>query len=1259
MASTSKKQSTQSPAPQRKTRKNNKVNLRSPDHNELAVVGIGASAGGLKALQAFFEALPENTGMAFVVITHLHPEHESHLAEILQNYTQMPVTQVSGLVALESNHVYVIPPNRRLVMADSQLDVTDFKEPRGQRSPIDFFFRSLAKAHPNSVGIILSGGGTDGSVGVKAIKEVGGLLMVQHPGEAEYESMPSAAIATGLADVVLPVKEMAQKLVDYVRIQPELPKDPEELNQRQLEIIRRILAHVHARTGHDFSQYKRSTVFRRIQRRMQINGLSTLETYLDYLRQNATEAAAMFNDVLIGVTSFFRDRASWEQLADQFIPLIFKGKETGDMVRTWTVGCATGEEAYSLAILLFEQADKLELRPQIQVFASDLDENSIQQAREGLYPTAIEADVSIERLGRFFTREGDYYRVKRELRDSVLFTNHSVLRDAPFSRLDLISCRNLLIYLERELQETVFDIFHYALKPGGYLFLGNSESAEGAHELFQTVDKVHHLYRAKPWSREQPHVPSLPFSVGHAIHSEIYGQPHAPRAHSTQEVPLLADDHQKALEMYAPPSVLINDKYAVLHVSETAGRYLIQPMGPITTDLLKLVRPELQLELRTALFHVFERDQPILTRPIPVRFDGHPNRVMLSVIPRGGTKGDDKKHEKQALVFFLENETEEPSTEMAQALDETRKNTLVMQLEADVRRLREQLQASIEEYESSNEELKASNEELQSINEEYRSATEELETSKEELQSVNEELLTVNNELKSKLDEISRSHSDLENLMGSTEIAMLFLDRELRIRHYTPDMQKLFNIMPNDRGRPIRHLTHTLQYDEFLEDAQEVLRSLVPIEREVRGEGGGWFLLRMRPYRTTEDRINGVIFTFVEITRLKQAEADLVELNATLEERVLERTQELDDANEKITQARDLFYALFDANPIPTALTSVEDDVFINVNDEFLNYFGFERDKIIGHSTEELGMGLGMGLGMVGMGPGLGPEAGTREEFIARIKKEGRIGNYETQIQNPSGETRNILASVQFINFDNTDSLITTFIDITERFRAEQQIRALASELTSAEQEERHRLAQILHDDLQQRIFAIQMQLSFLKEAYEKNDLQAFEFDFPQLEEWLAESIQVTRQLSVDLSPPILHGEGLVEATVWLAAQMQEQYKLDVEIESDGKRAPLEEKVRVLAFYAVRELLFNVVKHSGTLQARVTFENQDGYLKVIVSDDGNGFSSQEIMNSRNIGHGLSSLRHRLNLLGCNMEVKSEPGNGTQVIIEVPYELPEE
>ena len=1242
MASTSKKHSSESPAAQRKSRKANNVNLHASQNDEITVVGIGASAGGLKALQEFFETLPNDTGMVYVVITHLHPHHESHLAELLQRHTQMPVRQVTGRVHAEKDHVYVIPPNRRLVMQDSQIDIADFKEPRGQRVPVDHFFRSLAKGHPNSVGIILSGGGTDGAVGVKAIKEEGGLLMVQDPNEAEYDSMPLAAIATGLADVVLPVKALAKKLVETMQFKSPLPSDVEELTEAQQEVIRRILAHVHSRTGHDFSQYKRSTILRRIQRRMQIYGAFTLEAFLDILQQTPTEATALFNDILIGVTNFFRDPESWEKLTTQVIPEILRMRGPTETVRAWTIGCSTGEEAYGLAILLFEEFAKLDIRPQIQVFASDLDENSIQYARRGVYPTAIEADVSPERLARFFTREGDHYRVRRQVRDVVLFTHHSVLRDAPFSRLDLITCRNLLIYLEHSLQNTVFDVFHYSLKPSRFLFLGGSESIETAHELFQIADKTHRIYRSKPWNHEQPHIPALPLSIGASTSKEPYSQPHAPHRHATVDLTRLFDEHTTALEAHAPPSVLINDKYAVVHVSESAGRYLIQPSGPITTDLLSLVRPELQLELRTALLRVFDKDQAVLTPPIPVQFNGHPHRVILSIQPRDSGKGKGKNREKQALVFFLEDEQEVATPPANQEQDESRKNALVRQLENEVRRLREQLQASVEQYESSSEELKASNEELQSINEEYRSATEELETSKEELQSVNEELLTVNIEMKSKFEEISRSHNDLQNLMNATEIAMLFLDREFRIRHYTPGMRDLFHIMPGDRGRPIKHLTHTLLYTRFFEDAEAVLRTLVPIEREVQGEGGGWFLLRMRPYRTLEDRIEGVIFTFVDITALRIGDEERAELRASLEQSDLDRIQEVHLAEQRTARARDLFYALFETNPIPTVLVRQEDETFLYVNIEFLNYFQLERDEVIGHDAREFSLGLGL-------------KDYAQEDLRMQLQKAGTMRNVELSIQHPSGEARTILASIQYLNLEETDTLIVTFIDITDRVRAEQKIRALASELTATEQVERHRLSQILHDDLQQRIFAVQMQLSFLREAYEKNDLQSFPVNFDQLHEWLTESIQVTRKLSVDLSPPILHGEGLVEAVIWLASQMEEQYGLRVNIHSSGTPAKLDERVRVLVFYAIREILFNIVKHAGTLEASVHFEHHDSHLLVIVRDPGVGFDSPAVLDDPTKAHGLLIIRHRLNLLGCRMEIHSQPGKGTEALIEVPYE----
>ncbi|HET6823847.1 MAG TPA: PAS domain-containing protein, partial [Anaerolineales bacterium] len=461
------------------------------------------------------------------------------------------------------------------------------------------------------------------------------------------------------------------------------------------------------------------------------------------------------------------------------------------------------------------------------------------------------------------------------------------------------------------------------------------------------------------------------------------------------------------------------------------------------------------------------------------------------------------------------------------------------------------------------------------------------------------------------------------------------------IRNYTPGMRDLFNIMPGDRGRPIKHLTHTMLYPQFFEDAEAVLRTLIPIEREVQGEGEVWFLVRMRPYRTLEDRIEGVIFTFVEITQIKEGAKQRKELRTALEQQDLEHIQEVHQANQKLTRARDLFYALFDTNPIPTVLIRQEDGTFLYVNTEFLNYFRLQSNDVIGHDAGEFSLGLGL-------------KGYSQEDLRIQLQKEGTIRDIEVRIQHPSGEARTILVSIQYLYLDETDTLITTFIDITERVRSEQKIRALAAELTSTQQRERHQLSQILHDDLQQRLFAIQMHLSFIREAYEKNDLHALQADFPQLDEWLSESIRVTRQLSVDLSPPIVHGEGLVEAVIWLAAQMNEQYGIKIDIKANGMPAEVEEKVRVLVFYAIRELLFNIVKHAGILEAAVRFEQTDSHLMVIVKDHGAGFDSAQVMNDPQTAHGLLVVRDRLNLLGCQMNIASERGKGTEAIIEVPY-----
>jgi two-component system, chemotaxis family, CheB/CheR fusion protein len=634
--------------------------------------------------------------------------------------------------------------------------------------------------------------------------------------------------------------------------------------------------------------------------------------------------------------------------------------------------------------------------------------------------------------------------------------------------------------------------------------------------------------------------------------------------------------------------------------------------------LLKQVRPELHLELRAALFHAFNTDKAVLAKPVAVTFNGHARRVVVSVRPRRGEAAS----EKQALVFFLEDETAVPQVEAeaSQAYHQDDRNqALVAQLEADVGYLREQLQTVTEEYESSNEEMRAANEELQSINEEYRSATEELETSKEELQSVNEELQTVNNELKAKLDEISRAHSDLENLMGATEIALLFLDRELRIQRYTSGMREIFNLMATDKGRPISHLTSKLAYNQVVTDAEQVLRELVPVEREISTIEGQWFLVRLRPYRTTDDRIDGVVIGIVDITAIKKAE----------------RTQ----------QNYESFYTLFHSNPIPTMLTRLEDSVVMNVNDAFLNFLGIQREDVVGHTAREFNLGLDL-------------KSKDRAGLATRLLKDHNIQKFDEEIALPTGKVKTVLTSLQYINIEEMDAIISTFIDITERVQAERQIRQLSIELASVEQEERYRISQILHDDLQQRIFAVKMQLDNMQERLQEEGLQSVKPDFAKLEERLVEAINITRQLSSDLSPLSLKGEELPEVILWLVSQMKEQYGLEIALDLDDFPFSLENNLKVMLYHAVRELLFNVVKHAGTLQASVSVKQVDpGFVRVIVSDSGAGFDPETLAQDETTPHGLVSVRHRLNLYDCVLQVESKVGGGTQAVIDCPLMAP--
>src|SRR5499427_8711689 len=885
------------------------------------IVGLGASAGGIHALQAFFESVPNDTGAAFVVIVHLDPQFRSELPAILAARTSMPVLQVATTEQLQPDHVYVIPPDRQLRLTDHEISTVEFDEPRGRRAPIDLFFRSLAEQHGDGFAIILSGAGADGAIGVKDVKEAGGIILVQDPSEAEYPSMPRSAIATGIADLVLPVREVATRLARIIRSKRATVglDDEQEVDE---ELLRRLLAHVRVRTGHDFSKYKRSTLLRRIMRRMQVTRTEELRDYYEFLRDNAEEAQALLGDLLISVTTFFRDHDAFDALRTRVIPHLFDSKNVNDTIRIWVPGCATGEEAYSVAMLVLEEAGRHDIRPAIQVFGSDLDMRALAIAREGLYPAAVEADVSEERLRRFFVREGDHYRVRRELRDIVLFANHSVLKDPPFSRIDLISCRNLLIYLDRDLQHQVCSTFHYALNPGGYLIVGSSETADNPPGLFMPLDRKARIYQSSANAGDKPRLlPRLLGGLGAHEHYSVADRPLTPSAALNE-----AAMHRQAIEKVAPPSILVDTGHRVVHLSEHAGRFLQPSGGPMSGDVVDLARPELRFELRAALHRAFEIGQATLSLPILVRFNGAPHRVHFQVNP---SHEDSESRPRHALVLFIEGEAIEQDAitpDQRSATDET-----VRRLSEELQLTQVRLRTTREESEAANEELRAANEELQSINEEYRSTSEELETSKEELQSINEELQTVNSELKLKLESISRAHSDLQNLMAATDIGTLFLDTSLRIKRFTERVTELFSLTPLDEGRPITDFAHQLDYPDLTKDARSVLSNLTPVRREVKSREGRWYDVRMRPYRTVDDKIDGVVITFVDISeRLKVEDA-------------------LRDSEHKLLQMK----SLVDLSRDPIFIWDFEDGI-VEWNRGCEELYGYTRAEALGKTKEKL-----------------------------------------------------------------------------------------------------------------------------------------------------------------------------------------------------------------------------------------------------------------------------------------------------------------
>jgi two-component system CheB/CheR fusion protein len=877
-----------------------------PDAKPFPIVGIGASAGGLAAFQAFFSALPKHTdpGIAFVLVQHLAPNHKSMLVELIQRYTHLPVSEVAAGTVVQPNCIYIIPPNQDLALLGRSLHLLEPTAPRGQRLPIDGFFRSLAADQRElAIGIVLSGTGSDGTLGVRAIKEAGGMVMAQVPDQSEFDGMPRSAVATGLVDYVLPADQMFAQLVAYLKFsfgKLSVVIDPPPLVSETT--LKRIFILLRQQVGHDFSQYKPNTIYRRIARRMAVHQISSVGDYEHYLQQTPSEVDALFRDLLIGVTHFFRDPEAFQALEVQVMPLLFANKSTSNaVVRVWVAGCSTGEEAYSIAILLHEQMATLKQNYTAQVFASDIDSRAIAFARVGLYPLGIAADLTEARLARYFTEEpgGTGYRIHKNIRDMVVFSEQDLTRDPPFSKLDLLTCRNLLIYLNAGLQKRLLPLFHYALNPQGVLFLGTSEGVGDFLTLFGSLDRKSKLYLRKTMELEMPKSPNrllLP-----SISPTLYAPWTAAKEEVSTKLSLRELTERAMLAQLIPVGALVNAHGDIVYLHGRTGLFLEPSPGEVAVaNILKMAREGLRPSLTNALFKASTSREVVRIRGVRVKTNGHFTRVNVAVCPVNNRdlpppeNVDAQTPEvvpPQLYLVILEEALDQHSDDAARpsaptsglevgASESAEATARIAALQVELRAKEEYLHSTTEELESSNEELKSSVEEMQSINEELQSTNEELETAKEELQSVNEELSTVNSELNIKVDDLSRANNDMNNLLAGTGIATVFVDHQLRIMRFTPTASQLINLIPGDVGRPVAHIVSNLVgYTSLVEDTQGVLDTLVRKDAQVQTKEGVWFALHIRPYRTLDNVIEGAVITFTNISELKQTEAALAQVN--------------------------------------------------------------------------------------------------------------------------------------------------------------------------------------------------------------------------------------------------------------------------------------------------------------------------------------------------------------------------------------------
>ena len=1198
------------------------------------VVGIGASAGGLQAFQELLENLPEQTGMAYVLISHLAPDKPSYLTEILSRHTAMPVRSIEEGVRPEPDQVYILPPG-----LTAHLDLGSFRTERRDASarirlPIDDFFRSLSSDQKSySVGVVLSGADSDGALGLRAIKGEGGLSMAQSPETAEQKGMPATSIEMDHVDFVGSPAEIGVELarlgnlfsVPQIRSLEEGQSVPNQ--EQHLQRIFQILRNM---TGLDLRQYKQETIHRRIGRRMVVRRLDSLADYARFLQLRPDEVRALHEDALINVTRFFRDPEFWHSLSSGVLPAFFKNRPTEKPIRIWCAGCSSGEEAYSLAIVMLEYLIANGLDSTLQIFGTDASEHAIEMARTAIYPESLIADVSPERLRRFFTKIDRGYQVSKRVRDCCIFARQNLISDPPFSHIDIVSCRNVLIYFNQQLQNQIITTFHYALDPDGYLFLGTSESLRDYADIFNPVDRKNKVYLRTGGAPSAVHRLANPLNVS-LLPTSLRGGEYSSRPlEGWSELELQRAADRIVLARYAPPGLIVDEGLNILQARGQTNPYVELSPGAVSWSLSRVLRSEIASEVKAAVERSVRENIPVsITSAVPLENDG-PQPLRVEVLPITSANARSRCF----LVLFpnLQGVAGERITQqiMAPELAEEGQNRIVAQLRQDLTATRFHLQSLIEERDARNQELVSANEEIQSANEELQSTNEELETTKEELQSSNEELQTVNEELQQRNLSLTQASNDLTNLLNSVNMPLLMLTDDLKIRQFTPPMARMLNIRASDIGRSIREIRLQLSVEDIEPVLLEVLDTLGTRELEVQDREGKWYLLRIRPYRTSENKIEGLVVLLVDIDQLRNSQQDL---------RI----------------ARDFASSVVERVPIP--LVVLEMDCSIRtVNEAFIELTQMKESELYGRSLPDLVTHL---WGLDGFKAKLGKLSaatpGTPLEF---------------EHQSTKSQPRILLIKGQALPVEGDRALLLTMEDITLRreaenllsrqqealqnevemknqtiARAQQQLRELAAHLISVQEEERQRVARELHDDISQRLSFLETLCAMAEESQGKQ--------LPTIRQEVQSLNNEVRSISHRLHPAILNDLGISAALRALVEDFQQREQMPATYSESEIPQNLSQGASTALYRIAQEALRNVSKHAGKTHVKIALDGVDGVVRLQIRDFGNGFDQDSEYPIR--GLGLVSMNERARIAGGTFSVTSSLGNGTSIVVDVPLE----